>query len=279
MDNQENQPQSSLENTPNDLTSNSSKQTSSQSNLGEFKQDSPNQISNPIDATEKTVDHQPTKPSFNSHEPIIESVNKSDSDEKNSRWGTIITIILVLIIIFGIWQSNQDKNGQTGDTNDDGVNIVVDNNQETGSVKIVDSNQSGSIDTSTPGETVKIVAFYNKNGSHECENVASLERTVEKKYDSEVINTVRGLLTALTPSEVAQGWVSSIPAGTYLKNVTILDGVAQVKFSTALKNVAGSCRVLGIRSQVEQTLKQFSYITSVNICIDNNCNQSEILQP
>ena len=148
--------------------------------------------------------------------------------------------------------------------------------KENGEVKIVDDNSAKLIDK---GETVKIIAYYNKLSSNECENVIPLEREVEKKYDSDIINTVRGLLTPLTNDEMGQGWISSIPDQTYLKSVTIKDGVAQATFSDSLNRVAGSCRVLAIRSQVEKTLLQFSYIKSVTICIENNCRQDEILQP
>ncbi|MDO8669714.1 MAG: GerMN domain-containing protein [Candidatus Buchananbacteria bacterium] len=204
--------------------------------------------------------------------------NDNDNDKK-SRMGNIITIIVIIVVAAGIWQVNKKNSGQTGDSNDsNNVNIVVDSNPETGNVTII-GNENENIDSSISGDTVKIVAFYNKIGTNECENVTSLERIAEKKYDSDVINTVRGLLTPLSAEESAQGWISSIPDGTYVQKVTIKNGVAQAVFSSSLNKVAGSCRVLAIRSQIEKTLLQFPYIKSVNICIENNCNQDEILQP
>ena len=154
--------------------------------------------------------------------------------------------------------------------------MVVDDTKEDGQVKIVNGNSE---ELANKGEAVKITAYYNKVSTNECENVIPLEREVEKKYDSDVINTVRGLLIPLTNDELGQGWISSIPDQTFLKSVVIKDGVAQATFSAALNNVAGSCRVLAIRSQIEKTLLQFSYIKSVTICIDGNCRQDEILQP
>lgn len=205
--------------------------------------------------------------------------NNNQMDDKSSRLGTIITIVLIIIIVFGIWQSNQDKGGQTGD-DDNNVTVVVDSTKETGSVTIVNGAKVNSENSNISGETTKIVAYYNKTSNgNECENVMALERTVEKKYESNVINTVRGLLTPLSSDELSKGWISSIPEGTYLRNITVKDGVAQVVFSSALKNVAGSCRVMAIRSQIEKTILQFSYIKKVNICIDDNCQQDEILQP
>lgn len=202
----------------------------------------------------------------------------SSADEKGSRMGTIITIILIVIIAVGIWQTNKDNKGQTGD-DDNNVTVVVDSTKETGNVTIIGGDKIEDKNSNISGETVKIIAYYNKRGTNECENVSPLERTVEKKYDSDVINTVRGLLTPLSENEMSADWLTSIPDNTYLKNVIIKDGTAQVVFSSALKNMAGSCRVLAIRSQIEKTLLQFSYIKSVKICIDNNCQQDEILQP
>jgi len=209
------------------------------------------------------------------------SVNKildQNGKDQGSRMGMIITIVLIVIIIGGIWQSNKDREVNITNT-DDEVNIIVDSNQETGSVTIVNGAEVVNQDIFAGIETIKIKAYYNKEGDNECENVALLERTVEKKYDSPVINTVRGLLTPLSSEELKAGYLSSIPEGTYLRSVGIENGVAKVVLSSALNNVAGSCRVMAIRSQIEKTLLQFSYIKSVDICIDANCNQDEILQP
>lgn len=203
--------------------------------------------------------------------------SESNDDQKNSRTGTLITILLVAIIIGGIWQTNKDNRGQPGET-DNEVNIVVDSSKETGNVTIVNG-ETQINPVAGQADTVKIIAFYNQKSSNECDNVVSHERTIEKKYDSAVINTVRGLLTPLSEAELKAGLVSSIPPDTYLRSITITDGVAKAVFSSALNKVAGSCRVLGIRAQIEKTLKQFPFIKSVAICIDDNCNQSEILQP
>jgi len=83
----------------------------------------------------------------------------------------------------------------------------------------------------------------------------------------------------LTPEELNAGWSTNIPLGTYLRYVNIKGGVAEVSLSSELGKSAGSCAVTAIRSQIEKTLLQFSYISSVKICVENNCNQDEILQP
>ena len=243
-----------------------------QANIPEFSQNNNNQ-------------QQPnqTNISFDSYSPDLNTVKSensgsghlpsSDPEEKGSRMGTVITIILMIVIAVGIWYTNKDNQELTNNTDNP---VVVDDTKEDGQVKIVNGNPE---ELANKSETIKITAYYNKLSSNECENVIPLQREVEKKYDSEVINTIRGFLTPLTNEELSQGWISSLPDQTYLKSVVIKDGVAQATFSTALNNVAGSCRVLAIRSQIEKTLLQFSYIKSVTICIDNNCRQDEILQP
>lgn len=204
---------------------------------------------------------------------------ESNNNDKSSRLGMAITIGLIIIIIAGIWQANSDNKEKILTDNDNKVNIVVDSNEETGNVTIVNGEKVENKEINLNPDTVKIVAYYNKSMSNDCEDVKPLERTIEKKYDSPVINTVRGLLTPLSEDETKAGWLSNIPAGTYLRSVTIVNGVAEVVFSSALSNVAGSCRVMAIRSQIEKTLLQFPYIKSVSICIDNNCHQDQILQP
>lgn len=214
-------------------------------------------------------------------EPGLTASANSYSQEpeaKGSRLGLVITIILVIIIVVGIWRSNEGNNGNLGQNNEETGSVKVDDTKETGNVTIINGDQADK-KAEISGETIKIVAYYNKLGLAECENVVPLERQAEKRYDSEVINTVRGLLTPLSQAETAQGFITSLPVGTYLKNVSIKDGVAKVVLSSSLNNVAGSCRVLAIRSQVEKTLLQFPYVKSVLICVDDNCRQDEILQP
>ena len=206
------------------------------------------------------------------------SINSLDSGARSSRTGTIITIILLAVIIGGIWQANKDNQGEVG-SEGDSVNIVVDSSKESGSVTIVNGDEVISPGISNDITKTKIMAYYNILGKNECENVVSRERVIEKKYDSDVINTVRGLLTPLTDLEIKSGLITSIPNGTYLRSIDIVDGIAKVTFSSHLKNLAGSCRVLAVRAQIEKTLLQFSFIKKVNICIDQNCNQAEILQP
>jgi len=53
---------------------------------------------------------------------------------------------------------------------------------------------------------------------------------------------------------------------------------ARADFSEELRAVAGSCRVLSIRAQIEKTLEQFSEVSSVRISIEGG-DPAEALQP
>ncbi|HYD92703.1 MAG TPA: GerMN domain-containing protein, partial [Flavobacterium sp.] len=65
--------------------------------------------------------------------------------------------------------------------------------------------------------------------------------------------------------------------GTKLLSVTISGGVATANFDGNLeKGADSSCKVLGIREQITQTLKQFPTVTSVIIQSNGDAN---ILQP
>ena len=81
-----------------------------------------------------------------------------------------------------------------------------------------------------------------------------------------------------TVTEKAAGVFTSINDGVTVKALTIVKGVARVDFDKSLeREVGGSCRVSAIRSQIENTLKQFSSVSSVIISVDGN--SQDVLQP
>lgn len=212
----------------------------------------------------------------------------------------IIIIILVVFLLVRFFGNNETGINVLGSIAN--VNVKVSTEQEKGKVNIVEedsrelndtvSEQAANQPQLTPTQatgaatasTTKIIAYYPntiKNpGALDCSKVFPLERNAEKKYDSSVINTIRGLLTALTSEEKALGFTTVIPAGTMLKTVKISDkGVAEVNFTATLNRMGGSCAVIAARAQIEQTVKQFPQVKSVLICVDGNCKQDEILQP
>ncbi len=87
------------------------------------------------------------------------------------------------------------------------------------------------------------------------------------------------LLAGPSAAEKASGFTTAINAGVTIKSLTITNGLAAVTFTKELqKNVGGSCLVTSIRAQIEQTLKQFSTVKTVQISVDG-FKDEEILQP
>lgn len=81
-----------------------------------------------------------------------------------------------------------------------------------------------------------------------------------------------------TWNEARQGYLTSIPEGVVIQRLVIQDGTAEVGLNEQLEEgVAGSCRVRAIRSQIENTLRQFQSVDSVVISVDGRID--EILQP
>jgi hypothetical protein len=88
--------------------------------------------------------------------------------------------------------------------------------------------------------------------------------------------TLRALLAA--ERRLPEG-LNNIPEGTRLVSIKVSGGTATVVFSPELQNYGGgSCNVQAIRSQIEQTLKQFSSIKNVVISVVGK-TAAETLQP
>lgn len=111
----------------------------------------------------------------------------------------------------------------------------------------------------------------------ECEKVISVIRSIAKV---EKIGTaaLQELLKGPTDEEKALGFLTSLPADAKLQTFTIEGSEGRPDFTAELdKGVAGSCRVLAIRAQIEKTLLQFSTIQTVRISIEGRAEG--ILQP
>lgn len=226
-----------------------------------------------------------------------------EAEEKGGIFWKVFTIVIIILVVFLLVKvfGNKESGFDVLDTIAN-VNVKVSNEQEQGKVNIVKedtrklneqvseqaANQPQLTTTPATGlasaSTTKIIAFYPNSiknpGAADCRIVFPLERIAEKKYDSTVINTVRGMLSTLTAAEKNLGFTTNIPAGTMLKTVKITDkGVAEVNFTAGLNRIGGSCAVSAARAQIEQTMKQFPQVKSVLICVDGNCKQDEILQP
>ena len=89
---------------------------------------------------------------------------------------------------------------------------------------------------------------------------------------------LEALLRGPTEAEKEAGYFTSLPDDVGIRSFAVVAGVARVDFDAALGKVAGACRVGSVRAQVEETLKQYSAITSVVITVNGGA-AGEALQP
>jgi len=111
----------------------------------------------------------------------------------------------------------------------------------------------------------------------DCSRTITVERQVPKTL--EVVKTaIEALLRGATQEEINQGFVSNINSGVRIQSLIIENGIAKIDFDEQLEfQVGGSCRVVAIRAQITETLKQFPTVDSVIISI--NGRTEDILQP
>jgi hypothetical protein len=129
-------------------------------------------------------------------------------------------------------------------------------------------------------ETMKVKAFFNNvklDPEVTCTTSFPVEREVIKTQEVAYI-ALTELLKGVTNAERPPGYGTSIPPNVQINSLVIRYGTAYVDFDGTLQqDVGGSCRVGSIRSQIENTLKQFSSVKKVVISIDGRTDN--ILQP
>jgi spore germination protein GerM len=104
-----------------------------------------------------------------------------------------------------------------------------------------------------------------------------VERLV-RQSDAIAREALTELLAGPTQAERAEGYFTSIPDGVVLQGLSSSSGELVADFSDTLeRGVAGSCRVSEIRTQIEDTLRQFSAGARPVISIDGRTE--DILQP
>lgn len=131
--------------------------------------------------------------------------------------------------------------------------------------------------SSSEKTTFNIYFGYPHDLEQSCDLVFPFKREVPKTQSVAKL-ALEELLRGPSDQEIYAGYVTSINKGVKVQNLVIENGIAKVDFSEELdKNVAGSCRVMAVRSQIEQTLKQFPTVKSVVISI--NGKTEGILQP
>ncbi len=110
-----------------------------------------------------------------------------------------------------------------------------------------------------------------------CTKVFPVSRQLPKGENDKEF-AIRQLLAGPRPEERSDLYETAINANTKLLSLRVADGVAYADFDKQLNfEVGGSCRVGFIRTQIEQTLKQFSDVREVVISVEGQVN--EILEP
>ena len=124
------------------------------------------------------------------------------------------------------------------------------------------------------------VYFWNDNlasDKNDCSLVFPVSRTV---LNAETLGpgALETLLKGVTNEEKALGYGTAFPGGVLVQKFEIKNKVAYIDFSSELsRGVAGACRVIALRSQIETTLNNLPDIDSVVISVDDEIE--EILQP
>jgi len=129
--------------------------------------------------------------------------------------------------------------------------------------------------------TMSVVAYFTNSKlapqDTTCEKVFSVTRAIPKTSGVGKA-ALEELFKGPSASETAAGYETAINPGVVVQSLSISNGVAKVDLNSQLDSqVGGSCRVAAIRSQITETLKQFSTVNSVVISIDGRIE--DILQP
>lgn len=133
-------------------------------------------------------------------------------------------------------------------------------------------------DLTNPTIEVKVLFSNQHDADTDCGASQSFTRIIPKTSA-----TARAALTELLkgPTDYEKnvlGAFTSINPGVKIQSLTIQSGTARADFDSTLEfQVGGSCRVSAIRSQIINTLKQFSTVQNVIISIDGRTQ--DILQP
>lgn len=142
-----------------------------------------------------------------------------------------------------------------------------------------DSDEAPSTAETAGTDTVYI--FYPNSKSDpemmDCERVRSVKRTMPTA-DANATTALNLLLQGPSAEEKEEGFFTFIPENAALNGLKIENGTAYADFATGLdRGVAGSCTVLGIRAQIEGTLRQFDTVKNVVISVEGRTE--DILQP
>ena len=194
---------------------------------------------------------------------------------KSNTWLIVIIILVVGAILWPLLKKNTPAGTETPENGVATTTVSVDE------LIVGKDNLTAAVMSVADTDTVTLrVYFGNRRFDPQglkCETVYPVFRTVPKTT-AVGRAALAELLKGPSPAEAVAGVVSAINPGVKLQNLTIINGVAYADFNLRLgADVAGSCLVTAIRSQITNTLKQFPTIKSVVISMDGV--SAGILQP
>ncbi|MDO8469215.1 MAG: GerMN domain-containing protein [Candidatus Peribacter sp.] len=133
-----------------------------------------------------------------------------------------------------------------------------------------------------PTASVEIKAFFGNTERDPRAEYCDVSYPVARRVpvsDDLLAASLRELLSGPGILEQRQRFFTSLPDGLVVRSLHDDDGHVTVTFDRALaEGVAGSCRVMAIRSQIERTLKQFPFVKEVTISVEGIPDE-EVLQP
>lgn len=89
---------------------------------------------------------------------------------------------------------------------------------------------------------------------------------------------LEALLRGPTPEERSEGYLTALPERAALRGVTVEEGVVRADFDAGLEEgVGGSCRVLAVRSQIEETLRGLPGVREAIVSVEGRTESA--LQP
>lgn len=125
-----------------------------------------------------------------------------------------------------------------------------------------------------------IMLFFDNNNLDpeiSCDKVFPVEREIIRTSQAGFM-TLFELLKGPTEEEISKGYLTSIPLRVKINSLRIENGTAYADFNERLEdNGGGSCHVTAVRTQIEETLKQFKPVN--NVVISVNGRTEDILQP
>jgi len=189
----------------------------------------------------------------------------------------IVLIFIILIFLIFLIRGSEDtwickngewiKHGNPSESKPETLCEVEDKNQ------IIDE------ENISQEKIVINIYFNNTNFDDElfCNKVFPIKREIDKTQAVEHAALLE-LFKGPTQKEKEQGYFTNINNGVEIQSLTIKNGIAYVDFNEQLQyQVGGSCRVVAIRAEIAETLKQFPSITEAVISIDGRTE--DILQP